>query len=65
MSVAKCIEIIAESDKSWDDAAKVAVSKVGETVSNISSLYAKDHSLVVKDGKITYRLLCKITFILK
>lgn len=64
-SIAKVIEVIAESDKSWDDAAENAVAEAGKSVRNIKSLYVKELSANVKDGKISkYRLNAKLTFVL-
>ncbi|NPA43611.1 MAG: dodecin domain-containing protein [Chlorobi bacterium] len=63
MAVLKVIELMANSDKSWEDAAANAVKKASETVKNIRSAYVQDQSVVVKDGKITeYRVTLKVTF---
>ena len=65
MSIAKVIEVIAESDKSWDDAADNAVKEASKSVKNIKSLYVQDMQANVEDGKITkYRLNAKITFVI-
>jgi dodecin len=65
MSIAKVIEIIAESDKSWDEAAKNAVKEASKTVRNIKHLYVQDMQAVVEKNKITkYRLNAKITFVI-
>lgn len=64
MSIAKVIEVIAESDKSWDDAAENAVAEASKSIRNIKSLYVKDLQASVKDGKISkYRLNASITFV--
>ncbi len=64
MSVAKVIEVIGESPKSWEDAAQNAVSEVGETVHNIKHLYVKDMQCLVEGNKIvTWRVNANITFI--
>ena len=64
MSVAKVIEVIAESNSSWDDAAQNAVTEASKSVKNIKSLYAQDMQAVIENGKITtYRLNAKITFV--
>ncbi len=61
----KVIEVLAESDKSWEDAAAVAVKTAGKTVHNIKSIYIKDMEATVKDNKIaTYRINAKISFML-
>jgi len=63
MSVHKVIEVIAQSDKGWEDAAHKAVSEASETVKGIKSVYIKDMQGVVDGGKITaFRVNAKITF---
>lgn len=65
MSMVKVIEVIAESKKSWDEAAENAVKEASRSVRNIKSLYVQEMQAVVEDGKITkYRLNAKITFVL-
>lgn len=64
MSVAKVIEVIGESTKSWEDAAQQAVSEVGETVHNIRHLYVKDMQCMVEGNKVVkWRLNAKVTFV--
>ncbi len=66
MSVLKVIEVLANSDKSWEDAAKKAVSHASKSVKNIRSVYIQDQSASVKDGEISdYRVNVKITFEVK
>lgn len=63
MSVHKVIEIMADSKKGWEDAAQSAVATASKSVNNIKSVWVKDQSAIVKDGKIaSYRITCKITF---
>jgi flavin-binding protein dodecin len=63
MSVHKVIEVLAQSDKGWEDAARQAVSEAGETVKGIKSVYVKDMQGIVENGKITsYRVNVKVTF---
>ncbi|MGB4100707.1 MAG: dodecin family protein [Alphaproteobacteria bacterium] len=59
----KVIEVLAQSNKSWDDATRKAVAEVAKTVKNIRSVYVQDFSAVVKGADITeYRVNLKITF---
>ena len=61
----KVIEVIAESKKSWDDAAQNAVEEASKSVSNIKSVYVQEMQAIVEDGKIAkYRLNAKITFMI-
>jgi hypothetical protein len=63
MPVLKVIEIMASSEKSWEDAAASAVKTAGKTVKEIRSIYVKDMSAVVKNNKITeFRVNVKISF---
>ncbi|MEO8017302.1 MAG: dodecin family protein [Pseudomonadota bacterium] len=66
MSVAKVIEIIATSTKSFEDAIEQGVARASETISGIAGAWVKDHSVEVSKGKITeYRVTLKVTFVLK
>ena len=38
----KVIELLAQSEKSWEDAAKAAVNEASQTLRNIRSIYIKD-----------------------
>ncbi|OFY62766.1 MAG: dodecin [Bacteroidetes bacterium RBG_13_42_15] len=63
MAVLKVIEIMASSEKSWEDAAASAVKMAGKTVKEIRSVYIQDMSAVVTKNKITeYRVNAKISF---
>ncbi len=63
MSTMKVIEVLAESEKGWEDAAQAAVSKAGESLHNIRSIYIKEMEATVEKGRIrTYRVNGKVTF---
>ena len=64
MSVVKVIELISESNESWEAAAQAAVTHAGKTVRNIKSVYMKDFQAIVNANKITqFRVTAKITFV--
>lgn len=66
MTMLKVIEVLAESDKSWEDAAQSAVKEAAKTVRNIKSIYIKDFEAMVKDDRIMqYRINAKISFMLQ
>ncbi|WP_086477011.1 MULTISPECIES: dodecin family protein [Arenibacter] len=66
MAILKIIEILASSEDGWEDAAKNAVKEASKTVKNIRSVYIKEQSATVEDGKIMqYRVNVKITFEVK
>jgi dodecin len=63
MAIVKVIEVIASSDKSFDDAVKQAVKETSRTIRNIDSVWVKDMKAHVKDGKIkSYGVICKVSF---
>ncbi len=63
MTILKVIEVLAESDKSWEDAASEAVREASETLKNIRSVYVKEFQATVESNKITkYRVNAKISF---
>lgn len=66
MSVAKVIEIIAGSKTSFEDAIEQGVARATESVSDVTSAWVKDQSVVIENGKIAeYRVVMKVTFILR
>ena len=66
MSVVKVIEIIAESEKGWEAAAKEAVSEASKTVKNIRSLYVESFQAIVENNEIiNYRIDAKISFVVE
>lgn len=66
MAIIKVIEVLAESEKSWDDAAEVAVKQASETVKNIKSIYIENMEAKVKNNRIVkYRINAKISFALE
>ncbi len=66
MSVHKVIEILAHSEKSWEDAARQAVKEASKSIKNIESIYIKDHSAkVVNNEIIEYRIDAMVTFKVK
>lgn len=66
MSMLKVIEVLAESDKSWEDAAQTAVRDAAKSVRGIKSIYLENIEATVEDGKINkYRINAKISFLLE
>ncbi|MDD2353376.1 MAG: dodecin family protein [Atribacterota bacterium] len=66
MAVVKIIEILAESEKGWEDATKVALEEAKKTVRNIKSVYVKEFQAIVENDEIVrYRVDVKISFVVK
>ncbi len=63
MSVAKVIEISAESKESFEAAMRKGLRKASETVQNIRGAWIKEQKVEVKDGEVTrYRVNMAVTF---
>ena len=66
MSVAKHIELTADSSTSFEDAIAKGLKKAGETVDGITAAWVKGQQVLVEKGKVTtYRVQMKVTFVLK
>jgi len=66
MSVVKVIEVVAQSDKGFDEAVRTAVQEVGKTVKGIKSVWVENFSAKVENGKITnYRVNARISFLVE
>ena len=65
MSVARVTELIASSDKSFEDAVNVGIARAAKTLENVEGAWIKDQKVVVKKGRIVeYRVVLKVTFVL-
>ncbi|HEV3099266.1 MAG TPA: dodecin family protein [Candidatus Udaeobacter sp.] len=61
--VVKVIELMSQSPKSWEDAAQGAVKEAAKTLRNVRSIYIKEFTAEVDDGKVTnFRINAKVTF---
>lgn len=65
MSVAKIIEISADSPKNFEDAIVQGIAKASKSVHGIKSAWVKEQHVVVENDKVAlYRVDLKITFVL-
>jgi len=62
----KVIEVLAESEKSWEDATAVAVTRASKTLKNIRSIYIEHFEAKVEGNRVVrYRINAKISFVLE
>ena len=52
MTTLKVIEVLSQSDKSWEDAAQTAVAQANNTLRNVRSIYIENMEATVDHGKI-------------
>ena len=63
MGVLKVIEVLSNSNKSWEGATRKAVKHASKTVKNIRSVYVQDQSATVNGNDVDeFRVNLKITF---
>lgn len=63
MSVAKVIELVAESEKSFDDAVQQGLAVAAESVRGITGLDVKNMTCTVRDNRIThYKVTLNVAF---
>lgn len=66
MAVLKVIEVLANSNKSWEDATQNAVKHASKSVKHIKSVYVQEQSAIVDGDTVSeYRVNVKITFEVK
>ncbi len=62
-SVYKVIELIGTSSNSWEEAAKNAVERAGQSLSDLRIAEVKDLDMKVEDGKVTaFRAKVNLSF---
>jgi len=64
MSIVKVIEVIAQSEKGFDDAVKNAVKEASRTIKGITSVWVDNFSAEVEGNKVvTFRVNAKVSFV--
>lgn len=65
-SIVKVLEVIAQSNKSFDDAAQQAVKEAATSVRGIKSIWIENFSGVVENDRIVqYRVNAKLSFVVE
>lgn len=66
MSIAKVMELSAESDESFEDAIQNGMDRANKTLENVRSAWVKEQTVTVENGEIDkYRADLKVTFVLE
>jgi dodecin len=65
MSVARVIEISANSGESFEDALRQGVARATQTLRNVRSAWVKEQEIQIEDGEVTgYKVNMLVTFVL-
>lgn len=66
MAVMKVIEVMANSEKSWEEATRKAVKHASKSVKHMKSAFVQSQSVVIKEDDVSeFRVNVKITFEVK
>jgi len=66
MAVVKVIELLAESEQSWEDAARKAVEEAAKSLRGVSSIYIKEFQATVENDRIkAFRVNAKVSFLIE
>jgi len=62
-STYKIIELVGTSDKSWEDAAKLAIDTAGESLKDLRIAEITKLDITIEDGKVkSYRARVNVSF---
>ncbi len=63
MSIYKVIELIGTSEKSWEDAAKLALEKAAQSLEDLRIAEVVEQDLKIEEGKVVaYRTRLRVSF---
>ena len=66
MAVVKVVELLAESQESWEDAARQAVAEATESIRGVRSVYISEFQATVENDKVSaFRVNAKVSFVLE
>jgi len=66
MTIAKVVEISADSPNGFDAAAKEGLQRARETLDGVKGAWIKDQQIELgQDGTPSYRVNMKVTFVMK
>ncbi|MCJ7806268.1 MAG: dodecin family protein [Clostridia bacterium] len=61
-SVYKLVEIIGTSNKSWEEAARVAVGTASKTLRDLRVAEVKEMDIKIEDGDLVFRVKMTVSF---
>lgn len=61
-SVYKLVEIIGASNKSWEEAARVAVNTASKTLRDLRVAEVREMDIKIEDGELIFRVKMNVSF---
>ncbi len=66
MTVAKIVELSADSTKSFEDAITQGIKRAEKTLKNVKGAWIAEQKVLVEDGSIIgYRVYMRVSFVLE
>ena len=66
MAVVKVIELLGESQESWEDATRQVVAEATRTLRGITSIYIKEFQATVENDRVkNFRVDAKVSFVME
>jgi dodecin len=66
MAVVKVIELLGESEQSWEDATKQVVAEATKTLRGVTSVYIKEFQATVENDRVkNFRVNAKVSFLME
>jgi flavin-binding protein dodecin len=66
MAVVKVIELLGESEQSWEDATRKVVEEATRTLRGVTSVWVQDFQATVESEKVkNFRVTAKVSFVME
>ena len=66
MAVVKVIELLGESEESWEEATRQVVAEATRTLRGITSIYIKEFQATVENDRVkNFRVDAKVSFVME
>ena len=66
MAVVKVIELLGESEQSWEDATRQVVTEATKTLRGVTSVYVKEFQATVENDQVkNFRVTAKVSFLME
>ncbi len=66
MAVVKVIELLGESEQSWEDATRQVVTEATKTLRGVTSIWIKEFQATVENDQVkNFRVTAKVSFVME
>jgi hypothetical protein len=66
MAIVKVIELLGESEESWEDATRQVVAEATRTLRGVTSIYIKEFQATVENDRVkNFRVDAKVSFVME